>query len=111
MSATIKTGGTAFPMQELQAIHAYAMGRVAHIPAEQVDERDRAYLAARAEAVGGMSLRDHYAGLALASGQASNWRDNNFKPRDGLSIIENTAVAAYVFADAMLKAREGGAAC
>lgn len=110
MSGAINTGGTAFPMQDASTIHAYAMGRVSHIPADRVDDRDRAYLAARAEAVGGMTLRDHFAGEALASGEASNWRDNGFKPRDGLSIIENTAVAAYEFADAMLRAREGGAA-
>ena len=55
---------------------------------------------------GGMTLRDYFAAKALESGEASNWRDNDFQPRDGLSIIENTAIAAYEFADAMLKARE-----
>lgn len=108
MSGAIKTGGTAFPMQDPQAIHAYASGRVAELT--DTDERDRVYMAARSEAVGGLTVRDYFAGEALASGQASNWRDNDFKPRNGLSIIENTAIAAYEFADAMLKAREGGAA-
>lgn len=56
----------------------------------------------------GMSLRDHFAGLALASGQASNWRDNDFRPKDGLNIIENTARHAYLIADAMLIARATG---
>lgn len=54
-------------------------------------------------------LRDHFAGLALASGQASNWRDNDFRPKDGLNIIENTARHAYLIADAMLIARATGA--
>lgn len=58
----------------------------------------------------GMSLRDHFAGLALSSGEASSWRDNQYQPADGLSIIENTARCAYQFADAMIRARNGGAA-
>ncbi len=53
----------------------------------------------------GMTLRDYFAAKALESGLASNWRDNDFKPRNGFSIIQNTAFAAYEFADAMLKAR------
>jgi len=53
----------------------------------------------------GMSLRDRYAIAALQSGQASNWRDNDYQPTNGLSIIENTAICAYQFADAMLQAR------
>ena len=54
----------------------------------------------------GLSLRDYFAGKALESGEASNWRDNQFKPRDSFSIIQNTAFAAYEFADAMLTARD-----
>ena len=54
---------------------------------------------------GGLTVRDYFAGKALASGEASNWRDNQFKPRDGFSVIQNTAFAAYEFADAMLAAR------
>ena len=46
--STIETGGPAFPMQEPQAIHAYAVAAVDGIT--DPDERDRAYLKARAEA-------------------------------------------------------------
>lgn len=51
----IETGGPAFPMQEPQAIHAYAVAAVEGIT--DPDERDRAYLKARGEAVGGMKER------------------------------------------------------
>ena len=54
----------------------------------------------------GMTLRDHFAGQALSSGQASNWRDNDYKPVNGLTIIQNTGLCAYAIADAMLEARK-----
>ena len=57
--STIETGGPAFPMQEPQAIHAFAIAAVDGITAP--DERDRAYIKARGEAVGGATLRDHFA--------------------------------------------------
>ena len=57
--STIEPGGPAFPMQEPQAIHAYAIAAVDGIT--DPEERDRAYLKARAEAVGGATLRDHFA--------------------------------------------------
>ena len=104
MSSAIKTGGTAFPMQDPQAIHAYAAGRTANIPADQVDERDRVYLAARAEAVGGMTLRDYFAAKAMQA----YFTDPNVG--FGPDPVEAGAQAAYRIADAMLKAREGGAA-
>ena len=61
--STIETGGPAFPMQEPQAIHAYAIAAVDGIT--DPNERDRAYLKARAEAVGGATLRDHFATHAM----------------------------------------------
>lgn len=91
MKGAIKTGVPAFPEAHAEHNHAFPSSPITRYTP-------------------GMTLRDHFAGEALASGQASNWRDNDFKPRNGLSIIENTAIAAYEFADAMLKAREGGAA-
>ena len=57
--STIETGGPAFPMQEPQAIHAYAIAAVDGVT--DSEERDRAYLKARAEAAGGATLRDHFA--------------------------------------------------
>ena len=61
--STIETGGPAFPMQEPQAIHAYAIAAVDGIT--DPDERDRAYLKARAEAVGGATMRDYFAAKAM----------------------------------------------
>lgn len=57
----------------------------------------------------GMSLRDHFAGLAMQAVMTSagpTWRDSGYKPKDGLSIMENNARLAYQAADAMLKARQ-----
>lgn len=34
------------------------------------------------------------------------WRDVDYEPKDGYSIMENNAMCAYQIADAMLKARE-----
>lgn len=55
-------------------------------------------------------LRDGLAKAALQgllAGDAS-WSDHEFKPINGLSQKQNTAVLAYLYADAMLKAREMG---
>lgn len=89
-------GGAAFPMQDQQAIHAYAMGKVAGMSGD-TDERDRAYLQARAEAVGGMSLRDYFAASVIGHLTASPLRQEN--------TIEHDASYAYKVADAMLKER------
>ena len=93
-------GGTAFPMQEPQSIHAYAIAAVQSI--EDPDERDRAYVASRAEAIGGMSLRDYFAAKAMPLA----WKifDEGYSP-DKLT-PENIARAAYQMADAMLVARK-----
>lgn len=104
MKASINDGGTAFPMQDPQAIHAYAQGAVANLPESDVAERDRVYLAARAQAVGGMSLRDYFAAKAMQA----YFTDPNVG--FGSDVVEAGARAAYRIADAMLKAREGGAA-
>lgn len=104
--STIETGGPAFPMQEPQAIHAYAIAAVDGIT--NPDERDRAYLKARAEAVGGMTLRDYFAAKAiqgLACSDQTLWpsgADESDDPTDALFM----ARTAYMIADAMLKARE-----
>lgn len=58
----------------------------------------------------GMTIRDHFAGLAMQAVMACagpTWRDNGFKPIDGLTIMQNNARLAYDMADAMLKARGG----
>lgn len=105
MKASINDGGTAFPMQDPQAIHAYAQGKVAHLPESDVAERDRVYMAARAQAVGGMTLRDYFAAKAM-QGQLASF-PSDAEPAEFTARI---AVDAYLIADAMLKAREGGAA-
>ena len=93
----IKTGGPAFPVQDQQVIHAYAAAKTADI--KDTAERDRAYLKARAEAIGGMSLRDYFAAKAMQGLLASQM--NNPLPI--------FAAYAYEAADEMLKAREKAA--
>ena len=94
--STIETGGPAFPMQEPQAIHAYAIAAVDGIT--DPDERDRAYIKARGEAVGGAALRDYFAAKAM-QGLIVGVE----KPKTGY-----IAIAAYAMADAMLAARKAG---
>jgi hypothetical protein len=64
-----RDGGTAFPMQEPQAIHAYASAAVLHVT--DPDQRDLIYMAARAQAVGGMTLRDYF--IAHAPSEPQPW--------------------------------------
>ena len=117
--STIETGGSAFPMQEPQAIHAYAIAAVDGITDHE--ERDRAYLKARAEAVGGATLRDHFAthcgalgdevSMALAAELAAT--QGVAKPTDNKDLMgwhrfwcAVHAAHRYMMADAMLAARK-----
>ena len=59
----------------------------------------------RAESESRAALRDYLAAQALPGVLTTSWPDLHFKPINGLSAIENTAVLAYQVADAMLKAR------
>lgn len=94
---TRKDGGTAFPMQDPQAIHAYAHAAVEAAKHDNVEDRDQIYIAARAEAIGGMSLRDYFAAKALQGILVGEkWHEENRGPM---------AAEAYLFADAMLAAR------
>lgn len=99
MSAKTNDGGTAFPMQDPQAIHIYALAQVEGIT--DTDERDRVYTAARSQAVGGMTLRDYFAAQAMQGALCDG--GEIYKP-------DTFAKWCYDLADAMLKAREGGAA-
>lgn len=90
-------GGTAFPMQDPQAIHAYAQARTDAANAEDVNDRDRIYLAARGEAVSGMSLRDYFAAKAMSGFIAASEKR--------VAYPEMLAEEAYVIADSMLAAR------
>lgn len=95
-------GGSAFPMQDGQAIHAYAAGRVADIPAHETDRRDAEYLKARSQAIGGMSLRDKFAESALVGLLGVCMHDDH----PGVSYPDHVARLAFECADAMLRARE-----
>ena len=117
---TIETGGPAFPMQDPQAIHAYAIAAVDGIT--DPNERDRAYLKARGEAVGGASMRDYFAthcgalgdevSTALAAELAAT--QGVAKPTDSKDLMgwhrfwcAVHAAHRYMMADAMLAARKG----
>lgn len=96
-----ENGGTAFPMQDPQSIHAYAVAAVDGIT--DPGERDRAYLKARAEAVGGMTLRDYFAAKAMqgmAAGHFAKYGHEDYWPRPEI------ASEAYEMADAMLAERK-----
>lgn len=127
---------TAFPMQDPQAIHSYAIAKVEGIT--DTAERDRAYTQARAEAVGGMTLRDWFAAnapsdevreldynaLSRRAQEAITGLKHPDRPANEFDTeamvafqIEQlefkcavNAAIRFKLADAMLKAREGGAA-
>lgn len=99
-----ETGGTAYPMQDHQAIHAYAAARIVGItdPAEQ----DRLYMLARAEAVTGMTLRDRFALGAMKVLLAEILRaatEEELELEDGWR--DGVADDSYLMADAMLRQR------
>jgi glutamyl-tRNA reductase len=100
MSTPIKDGGPAFPMQDASSLHSYAYDKLQGIT--DPNERDRVYMAAKAEAIVGMTLRDYFAGQALV-GMLMNYTTAKF----GLAEI-SVANHAYKLADAMLAAREAG---
>lgn len=90
-------GGSVFPLQDSQAIHAVAHAAIVDIT--DAAERDRIYILARAGAIGGLTLRDHFAGLAMQAAAT------NPKGADGFTFDER-ANWAYQQADAMLTARK-----
>lgn len=83
MSAAINTGGPAFPTLPE---HGFNNGEP------------------------GITARDYFAAKALQSVLDGSWPDLQLSPKSGLTPIENSAVFAYEIADAMLAARQGGAA-
>lgn len=95
---TRKDGGTAFPMQDPQTIHAYAQAATEAAKHDNDEDREQTYIAARAEAVGGLSIRDYFAAKAMQGicSHADTW---------GLATSPKIAQAAYELADAMLAAR------
>lgn len=98
-----KDGGPAFPMQDQQAIHAWAQAKIELLGLATTAERDAAYIQARAEAVGGMSLRDYFAAKAMQGLLSIKQHTEDFSHKF-------RAEFAYAQADAMLAAREKGGA-
>jgi len=84
MTTPINDGGPAFPALDLWDSKA----QVVTAPASH-----------------GMTLRDHFAGLAMQSVLDGSWPDLQLVPQNGLEPIENSAMFAYQIADAMIKAR------
>jgi len=76
----------------------------------QINDGGPAYPVPTADQSCGMSLRDHFAGLAMQGLIATEnpWRSYGYKPVNGLSIPENDARLAYQIADAMIRARGQG---
>jgi len=108
---TRKDGGTAFPMQDPQAIHSYAQAATEAANHDRVEDRDQTYLAARAEAVCGMSLRDYFAAKAMEAGLSCLQNpsvSNGVVSRAlvlGKEIEQMIAADSYRMADAMLAER------
>ena len=100
----INHGGPAFPVQDQQAIHAVAAAAIMGI--EDSDERDAAYTKARAQAVGGMTLRDYFAGKALQGFLATGAMEKGVRYVSPEVNEQAMAAACYALADAMLRARE-----
>jgi len=97
-------GGTAFPMQDPQAIHAYAIAKAGAPTEENVHTQEKDYLAARAEAVSGMALLDYFAAKALV-GLLSWPGDDGCGSYHSNSDPAHTASMAYEYGKAMLAAR------
>ena len=85
MSTPINDGGSAFPVH---ANHAMFNGHVVAVHEQ------------------GMSLRDWFAGQALASMDTARLIAEAHEMEDVESFPSKSAQLAYVMADAMLKARE-----
>ena len=118
----INHGGPAFPVQDQQAIHAVAAAAIMGI--EDSDERDAAYTKARAQAVGGMTLRQYAAIKLRVPDSGTDWLDEMIRKsvRDELAAramqgfaaaenpgwksMDHIAETAYEWADAMLRAKE-----
>lgn len=84
MSEIDKTGGPAYPVADV------------YFPNGQIQLGST-----------GMTLRDHFAGLALQAIIAGTWTwgDIGYTPKSGFSDMMNNCLCAYEYADAMLEAR------
>jgi hypothetical protein len=66
-------GGSAFPVWDSNSMHRIGMAASQDI--EDASEREREYIRATAEAAQGMTLRDHFAGLAMQAYLSGQDRD------------------------------------
>lgn len=91
-------GGPAFPANDSQHAHAIACAAEDAFTGTP-EERERAYIKARGQAMQGMSLRDYFAARALQGALAY--------PKVSISDYRTDEYAAFAYrlADAMLKAR------
>lgn len=96
MSAA-KDGGPAFPASEGEA-HQIAYAEMMASGAATSEEKDAVYMAAKAAALRGMSLRDYFAAKAML-GEITH---QGLEGRE----IDHIAGMAYEMANAMLRARE-----
>ena len=101
---TIDNGGPAFPLQSIGPDFAPGIAAVDGIT--DSDERDRAYLKARAEAVGGATLRDYFAAKAMQAMISKHGREDDSPGFFDFATDESIARCAYIYADAMLAARK-----
>ena len=88
----INDGGTAFP------------GLNAEFTGIDSDGQERFEI----QPSGGLSARDYFAAKALQGiiSAPAVWSDCGYTPVNGLSIIDNNALLAYQYADAMIQARK-----
>lgn len=100
MTERKNNGGSAFPSWDASAMHRIGMAASQHL--ETTDERDRAYIAATADATQGLTKRDYFAAKAMHQLLAGAIFPVGYDATTDLSM---TADLAYQAADAMLKAR------
>ena len=92
-----KTGGQAFPISDAQTAHTIAAAALEGVTDSA--ECDRIYMAVRAQATRGMTLRDYFAAQALTTVAAYDSHDiDTWTPKD-------FAHHAHALADAMLAER------
>jgi hypothetical protein len=103
-------GGPAFPVNDAAMVHTVAAAAIQGV--SDSAERDRIYIEASRRAASGMTLRDYFAAKALSgmliAALDEGVRDELYAQaaRRDLSPKQSVAVAAYEYADAMLRARE-----
>jgi len=91
----------AFPTQESEMLHTAGMVAMMKLPVgSSTDERDKAYLVAKADAARGMTLRDYLAAEAM---NADISRVGYCQRGEHM---ERAAANAYAMANAMLEARQ-----